>query len=95
MASVIVSGVGACAWDKFQVVPVTGCPFFSLSSIFFIYFFLFYKLDIFSIYISNAILKVPYTPPPRRSDPKPTHSHILALAFPSTEAYDLLSLHFL
>jgi hypothetical protein len=42
-------------------------------------------LDIFFIYISNAILKVPYTLP--HPAPLPTHSHFLALAFPCTEAY--------
>jgi hypothetical protein len=40
-------------------------------------------LDIFFIYISNAIPKVPYTLPASL----PTHSHFLALAFPCTEAY--------
>jgi hypothetical protein len=40
-------------------------------------------LGIFLIYISNAIPKVPHTPP----TPLPTHSHFLALAFPYTEAY--------
>jgi hypothetical protein len=49
-----------------------------------IFFFLFYIfLDIFFIYISNAILKVPYTLPP----PQPAHSCFLALAFPCTGAY--------
>jgi hypothetical protein len=42
-------------------------------------------LDIFFIYISNAILKVPYTLTPLA--PLPTHSYFLALAFPCTEAY--------
>jgi hypothetical protein len=46
----------------------------------------FFKLGIFFIYISNAIPKVPHTlsPPPTHL---PTHSHVLALAFPCTEAY--------
>jgi hypothetical protein len=35
------------------------------------------KLDIFFIYISNAIPKVPYTLSPPA--PLPTHSHFLAL----------------
>jgi hypothetical protein len=48
----------------------------------FIYLFL---LDIFFIYISNVILKVPYTLP--RPVALPTHSHFLALAFPCTGAY--------
>jgi hypothetical protein len=43
-----------------------------------------FLLDIFFIYISNAIPKVPYTHPPT---PPPTHSHFLALAFPCTGAY--------
>jgi hypothetical protein len=47
---------------------------------------LFFLLDIFFIYISNAIPKVPYIPP-HRPDPLPTHSHFLALAFPCTGAY--------
>jgi hypothetical protein len=44
-----------------------------------------YLLDIFFIYISNAIPKVPYT----LSCPAPLHTnpHFLALAFPCTEAY--------
>jgi hypothetical protein len=49
--------------------------------------FLFYYtflLDIFFIYISNAIPKVPYTP---SLAPLPTHSHFLALAFPCTGTY--------
>jgi hypothetical protein len=42
-------------------------------------------LDIYFIYISNAILKVPYTLPP--PVPLPTHPHFLALAFPCTGEY--------
>jgi hypothetical protein len=49
--------------------------------------FSFLLLDIFFIYISNAIPKAPYTLP--RPAPQPTHSHFLALAFPCTGAYDL------
>jgi hypothetical protein len=44
--------------------------------------FLFLKyflLDIFLIYIYNAIPKVPHTLPP--TTPLPTHSHFLALAY--------------
>jgi hypothetical protein len=51
--------------------------------------FFFFK-DIFFIYISNAILKVPYYPhthTPPRPAPLPTHSHFLALAFPCIGAY--------
>jgi hypothetical protein len=44
-----------------------------------------FLLDIFFIYISNAIPKIPYTLPPLQ----PTHSRFLALAFPCTESYDL------
>jgi hypothetical protein len=44
----------------------------------------FFKLGIFFIYISNAIPKDSQALPPI---PLPTHSHFLALAFPSTEAY--------
>jgi hypothetical protein len=49
------------------------------------FFFFSFLLDIFFIYISNAIPKVPYTLP--CPAPLPTHSHFLALAFPCTEAY--------
>ena len=45
---------------------------------------LLFKLGIFFIYISSAIPKVPHTHP---STPLPTHSHFLALVFPSTGAY--------
>jgi hypothetical protein len=48
--------------------------------------FIYFLLDIFFIYISNAIPKVPYTLPPH-SAPQPTNSHFLALAFPCTGAY--------
>ena len=41
--------------------------------------FFFFKLGIFLLYISNDIRKVPQKPPPL-----PTHSHLLALAFPCT-----------
>jgi hypothetical protein len=44
-----------------------------------------FLLDIFFIYISNAIPKVPYSLP--CPAPLPTHSHFLALAFPCTGAY--------
>jgi hypothetical protein len=55
----------------------------------FIFIFLIYfLLDILFIYISNAILKVPYTLPPALL-PQPTHSLFLALAFPCTGAYNL------
>ena len=67
--------------------------------------FFIFLLDIFFIYISNVILKVPYTLPAPCS---PTHhSHFLALAFPCTGAkkkqrrlwrsqmsYYVLSFHF-
>jgi hypothetical protein len=46
-----------------------------------------FLLNIFFIYISNTILKVPYTLP--CPVPQPTHSHFLALAFPCTRAYGL------
>jgi hypothetical protein len=51
----------------------------------FIFLFLF---DMFFIYISNAILKDPYTLP--CTAPQPTHPCFLALAFPCTRAYNLL-----
>jgi hypothetical protein len=44
-------------------------------------------LDIFFIYISNAIPKFPYTLPLPCPAPLPTHSHFLALTFPCTGAY--------
>jgi hypothetical protein len=48
----------------------------------------YFFLDIFFIYISNAIQKVPYTLPLPCS---PTHPLLLpALAFPYTRAYNLL-----
>jgi hypothetical protein len=43
-----------------------------------------FLLGIFFIHISNAIPKVPNTPP---ATPLPTHSHYLALAFSCTEAH--------
>jgi hypothetical protein len=46
-----------------------------------------FLLDIFFIYISNAIAKVPYTLP--YPVPQLTHSCFLALAFPCTGAYNL------
>jgi hypothetical protein len=49
------------------------------------FFFNNFLLDIFSIYISNAILKVPYTFP--CPAPQPAHSLFLALAFPCTGEY--------
>jgi hypothetical protein len=48
-------------------------------------FFFNFLLDIFFIYISNAILEVPYTSP--YPAPLPTHSHFLALVFPCNGAY--------
>jgi hypothetical protein len=45
----------------------------------------YFLLGIFLNYISNAIPKVPHTLPP--PTPLPTHSHVLALAFPCTGAY--------
>jgi hypothetical protein len=47
--------------------------------------FLNFLWDIFFIYISNAIPKLPYALPDPA--PLPTHSHFLALAFPCTGAY--------
>jgi hypothetical protein len=58
------------------------CP-----AILLILFFLILLLDIFFIYISNAIPKVSYILP--LPVPQPTHSSFLALAFPCTRAYDL------
>jgi hypothetical protein len=60
----------------------------SLSSFFFFFFlhvcfiFFIFLLDIFFIYISNTILKVPYTLP------LPC-SHFLALVFPCIGAYKI------
>jgi hypothetical protein len=48
-----------------------------------------FLLDMFFIYISNAIPKVPYTLPSPCPAPQPTHSCFLALAFPCTGAYNL------
>jgi hypothetical protein len=52
---------------------------FSLSFVF--------LLDIFFLYISNAIPKVPHILP--CPAPLPTNSHFLALAFPCFEAYNV------
>jgi hypothetical protein len=48
-------------------------------------FFFKFLLDIFFIYISNAIPKVPYTLP--HPAPLPTHYHFVALDFLCTGAY--------
>jgi hypothetical protein len=48
-------------------------------------------LDIFFIYISNAIPKVPHTLPPT---PLPSHSHFLALVFPCTGACKVFGFFF-
>jgi hypothetical protein len=62
------------------------CPFFLSLSLLSGYSFLrHFLLDNFSIYISNAILKVPYTI--SGPAPQPTHSHFLALAFPCYWVY--------
>ena len=50
----------------------------------FVCLFVYFKLGIFLIYISNAIPKVPHTIPPT---PLPIHFHLLALSFPCTGAY--------
>jgi hypothetical protein len=47
----------------------------------------YFLLDIFFIYILNAIPKVPYILPLPCTAPLPTHSRFLALAFPCTGAY--------
>jgi hypothetical protein len=60
---------------------------FLFVCLFFVLFTVNFLLDIYFIYISNAILKVPYTLPHPAS--QPTHSCFLALAFPCTGAYDL------
>jgi hypothetical protein len=49
------------------------------------YFFFQFLLGISFIYISNAVLKVPYTLP--FPTLLPTHSHFLALVFPCTGGY--------
>jgi hypothetical protein len=54
---------------------------------FFFNYLLEFLLDIFFIYISNAIPKVPYTLP--RPALQLIYSYFLALAFPCTGAYDL------
>jgi hypothetical protein len=64
-----------------SVVNIPSDTFFFLESYFFLSFF---KLDIFLVYIFNAIPKVPHTHP---LNPLPTHSPFLALGFPCTGAY--------
>jgi hypothetical protein len=48
----------------------------------FFFYFILFLLDIFFIYISNAIPKAPYTSP--CPAPQPTYFCFLALAFPCT-----------
>jgi hypothetical protein len=74
----------ACHHDDDDVLNVFNCKPASMKFFFILRHF---KLDIFLIYISNAIPKAPYTLPPPA--PQPNHSHFLALAFPCTGAYDL------
>jgi hypothetical protein len=52
-----------------------------VTDAFFLSLLLLFLLDIFFIYISNAIPKAPA--------PQLTYSHFLALAFPCTGAYEL------
>jgi hypothetical protein len=68
-----------CKGNLWKVL--TPSSFYFIKSI--LNFFLNFLLGIFLIYISNAIPKVPHTPP----TPLPTHSHFLALGFPCTGAY--------
>jgi hypothetical protein len=79
-------GPGAAADAEAMEELLTG--FTGFSPCFFACFY-FFLLDIFFIYISNAILKVPYTLPPPRPAPLPTHSCFLALAFPYWGIYNL------
>ena len=67
---------------KWHIGFVFVCLFFIGRHLFFFNFL----LGIFFIYISNGILKVPYTLPPCPAI-LPTHSHFLVLAFPCTGAY--------
>jgi hypothetical protein len=60
--------------------------FYNSNSVFVLFHFL---LDIFFIYISNAIPKVPYTLPLPCSAHQPTYSCFLAPTFSCTGAYDL------
>jgi hypothetical protein len=69
-----------CAWYNWEGLFVSFL--WQLTSYFLFFNFL---LDIFFIYISNAVSKVPYTLP--HPAPLPTHSHFLALAFPCIGAY--------
>ena len=61
----------------------TSSPAYALTWVF----FQFFIISIFFIYISNAILKVPYILP--HPAPLSTHSHFLALVFPCTGAYNV------
>jgi hypothetical protein len=53
----------------------------------FLSFFSFFLLDIFSFTFQMLSQKSPISSP--GPDPKPTHSHFLALTFPCTRAYDI------
>ena len=66
-----------------QLIPHELSMVVYLLSFFFFFFSPNFLLGIFFIYISNAISKVPHTPPALL----PTHSHFLALVLPCTGAY--------
>jgi hypothetical protein len=72
---------------KVQMTDVPKCSLIWINLLY-LHVFYFFLLDLFFIYSSNAIPKVPYTLSPFPA-PQPTHSHFLTLAFPCTGAYDL------
>jgi amino acid permease len=55
----------------------------------YLFIYLFLLLGIYFVYISNVIPKFP----PQTPTPPPTHSHLLALVFPCTEAYKVCTIN--
>jgi hypothetical protein len=89
-----IEGTWLCPWGSWEQVaarawqsllglvqhPLSHCVW----GLVFLFIYLFILLGIFLVYIFNAIPKLPHTHP---SNPLPSHSPFLALAFPCTGAY--------